>query len=275
VLERFAARCAGSGTRVTASFGARGLASRLVELRGSTCLVTGATGGIGRAVAQVFSARGARLVLTGRDTRALAAIAAETGARAVEADLTSSAETAALAAQAGPVDVLVNVAGAGYLGALGAMTPDHLEELVAVNVTAPLALTASVLPAMLERGRGHIVLVGSVAGRVGRRREAVYAATKAAISVFADSLRAELLGTGVGVLLVTPGPVSTGFFEHRGAPYDRRWPRPVSPERVAAALADGVEAGAAEVTIPRWLSLPVRVRAAAPGVFRVLAARFD
>jgi short-subunit dehydrogenase len=246
-----------------------------MELRGSTCLVTGATGGIGRAAAEVLATRGAQLVLTGRNTLNLADVAAATGGRVVEADLAAAGATTALVEEAGPVDVLVNVAGAGHLGALDAMPADRLAELVAVNVTAPLALTAALLPGMLERGRGHLVFVGSVAGRVGRRREAVYAATKAAISVFADSLRAELRGTGIGVLLVTPGPVSTTFFEHRGAPYDRTWPRPVTAERVAAALADGIEANAAEVTIPRWLSLPVRVRAAAPGVFRVLAARFD
>jgi len=246
-----------------------------VELAGSTCLVTGATGGIGRAAAQALAARGANLVLTGRNGPALADVASAAGGRAIEADLADHAAIAELVEEVGPVDVLVNVAGAGHLGPLEAMPPDRLAELVAVNVTAPLALTAAVLPGMLERDRGHVVFVGSVAGRVGRRREAVYAATKAAISVFADSLRAELRGTGVGVLLVTPGPVSTTFFEHRGAPYDRTWPRPVTADRVAAALADGIEAGAAEVTIPRWLSLPVRVRAAAPGVFRVLAARFD
>jgi short-subunit dehydrogenase len=128
---------------------------------------------------------------------------------------------------------------------------------------------------MLERDRGHVVLVGSIVGRVGRGNEAPYAATKAAVSVFADSLRGELRGTGVGVLLVTPGPVDTAFYENRGSAYDRRRPRPVAPERVARALVDGIERGRAEVTVPRWLAFPTRVYGAAPALFRALAARFD
>jgi short-subunit dehydrogenase len=246
-----------------------------VEVRGRTCLVTGATGGIGRPVAERLAALGARLVLNARRPAGLAAIAEATGGRAVAADLTMPGGVAALVEQAGAVEVLVHAAGEGHLGVCANLPPERLEHLVALNVTAPIALTCALLPGMLERGEGHVAFIGSIAGRVGRSREAPYAATKAAISVFADSLRAEVRGTGVGVLLVTPGPVDTRFFERRGTPYDRRWPRPVSADRVAAALVEGIESGRAEVTVPRWLDLPARLRGAAPGLFRELAARFD
>lgn len=246
-----------------------------MEVRGRTCLVTGATGGIGHVVAERLAARGAGVVLTARDGDALAALAASTGGRAVPADLTQPDEIASLVERVGPVDVLVHAAGEGHLGVCAKLAPARLEHLVALNVTAPIELTDALLPGMLERGRGHIVFVGSIAGRVGRGREAAYAATKGAVSVFADSLRAELRGTGVEVLLVTPGAVATGFFERRGTPYDRRWPRPVPAERVAAALVAGIESGRAEITVPRWLGLPVLLRGVAPGLFRELAARFD
>jgi short-subunit dehydrogenase len=246
-----------------------------MELCGRVCLVTGATGGIGRAVAERLAARGARLVLTARHGDAVSSLAAATGGRALPADLTEPDERDGLVRQAGPVDVVVHAAGEGHLGVCAKLAPERLEHLVALNVTAPIELTDALLPGMLERGRGHIVFVGSIAGRVGRGREAAYAATKGAVSVFADSLRAEVRGTGIEVLLVTPGAVATRFFEHRGTPYDRRWPRPVSAERVAEALVDGIEAGRAEITVPRWLDLPVRLRGAAPGLFRELAARFD
>jgi short-subunit dehydrogenase len=245
------------------------------RIAGSDCLVTGATSGIGRASALELAWRGAHVVLSGRDEASLAAVAEATRGRAIAADLTEPGAAARLAADAGRVDVLVHAAGAGALGALGDESADDLARLVALNVTAPLVLTAALLPAMLERRLGHVVLLGSIAGRVGRGREAAYAATKAAVSVFADSLQQELRGTGVGVSLITPGAVDTAFFERRGAAYDRSWPRPIPAERVAAALADAIESDRTEVTLPRWHSLAVRARGAAPALYRALAARFD
>jgi short-subunit dehydrogenase len=124
---------------------------------------------------------------------------------------------------------------------------------------------------MLQRRRGHILLVGSIAGRVGVADEAVYSASKAGLAAFADSLRAELAGTGVGVSLVTPGAVDTPFFERRGRAYGRRVPRLIPPERVADAVLHCVEDARAERTVPRWLAVPARLHGAAPGVYRSLA----
>jgi short-subunit dehydrogenase len=128
---------------------------------------------------------------------------------------------------------------------------------------------------MLERGSGQVVNVGSIVAHVGRRLEVEYAATKAALSVFTESLRAELVGTGVNVSLVSPGVVDTRFFERRGAAYSRQRPRPVPPELVAEAILRAIRARRAEVIVPRWLVLPVRLRGVAPGLYRALARRFD
>jgi short-subunit dehydrogenase len=148
-------------------------------------------------------------------------------------------------------------------------------KLFAVNVLAPIELTQALLPGMHERGRGHIVNVGSIIGHVGRPKEAVYAATKAALVIFTESLRAELRGSGVSASLVTPVAVETDFFARRGAPYGRRWPRPVPAERIAAAIVDAIRDDRAEVIVPRGLGLAVRIHGAAPGLFRALANRFD
>jgi short-subunit dehydrogenase len=246
-----------------------------VQVSGSLCLVTGATSGIGRAIAVELARRDAELIVSGRDPDALEHIATATRGRAVRADLVSRDDVERLAAEATGVDVVVHAAGEGAYGPAAELSTADVERLVALNVTAPVALTAALLPPMLERGRGHVVVVGSIAGRVGRGHEALYAATKAAVSVFGDSLRAELRGTGVGVLVVTPGPVGTRFFERRGVPYDRAWPRPVAPEQVAAATVAALESGRAEITVPTWLGVPVRLRGASPELFRALAARFD
>ncbi|MFF4771965.1 SDR family NAD(P)-dependent oxidoreductase [Microtetraspora fusca] len=241
-----------------------------MRLAGARVLITGASSGIGAATARAMAAAGARLVLAGRDRERLDAVAEETGGLAVAGDLTAG--VADLAERAGPVDVMVGNAGRGWAGPLVAMPYGVAEELVAANLTAQVALTRSLLPGMVERGRGHLVFVSSIAGAVGVCDEAVYAATKAALIAFAESLRYEVPGIGVSVVL--PGVVDTPFFARRGAAYARRWPAPIPPERVARAIVAAVERGRAESYAPGWLRLPARLRGAAPGPFRALAGVF-
>jgi short-subunit dehydrogenase len=148
------------------------------------------------------------------------------------------------------------------------------ERLIAANLTAPVELTRELLPAMLERARGGLFYVGSIAGRTGVAGEAVYSATKAGLDVFASSLRLELSGTGVQVGVFLPGVIATAFFERRGRPYGRRRPRQVAVESAARALVRLIETGAAERYLPRWLGLPVSMRFTAPALYRMLAGRY-
>lgn len=236
-----------------------------MRLEGATALVTGASSGIGRATAAALAARGARVIALGRDPARLEGV----GERQVVWDL---AQPGAVAEEIGPVDILVNNAGIGWAGPL-AETPD-VERLVAVNLVAPILLTRALLPAMVERGRGHVVNVASIAGFVAPRDEAVYAATKGGLVAFTESLRYELRGSGIAVTLVAPGVVATRFFERRGRPYERAWPRPISAQRVAEAIARAIEDGKDEVFVPRWMGAVARMRGAAPGLFRALTGRF-
>jgi short-subunit dehydrogenase len=245
-----------------------------LRLRGARVLVTGASSGIGRAAAERFAAAGAALVLHGRDLAALEALAGRTGGRVVCADLAEPGAAARVAEAAGPVDVLVCNAGIGWAGPFTRMDAATVAELVAVNLAAPIELTRLLLPPMVARGRGRVVLVGSIAGRLGVAGEAVYAATKAGLEVFAESLRLELRGTGVAVTVLVPGIVDTAFFARRGTPYPRGGPRPVSAETAAEVLVRASAAGTAEAYVPRWLRLPVAVRGVVPGVYRNLAGRF-
>jgi short-subunit dehydrogenase len=241
-----------------------------MRLRDSRVLVTGASSGIGAATARAMAEAGAHLVLAGRDRRRLGEVAARTGGRTLVADLATGA--AELATMAGPIDVLVCNAGVGWAGPVARMPLETIGRLIAVNLAAPITLTRLLLPGMIERGRGHVVLVASIAGAVGVREEAVYSASKAGLIAFADGLRPELRGIGVSVML--PGVVDTSFFERRGSPYARRRPAPVSPGRVAKAIVSAVERDRAESYVPGWLRLPARVKGTAPGAFRRLAARF-
>jgi short-subunit dehydrogenase len=245
-----------------------------MRIQGSVALVTGASSGIGWAVAQRLAAAGARVVAHGRDAARLADLSRATGALVVTGDLADPRSAAAVAQQAGDVDILVNNAGIGWAGPFPEMTGEQVARLVAVNLTGPIELTRALLPGMLARGSGHLTFVTSIAGRTAVAGEAVYSATKAGLDAFADSLRFELAGTSVEVSVVVPGVVDTQFFERRGQPYQRRRPRPLPAAVVAEALVKGIAAGRAELYAPRWLRLPVAVRGTMPGVYRRLAARF-
>ncbi|MFC7472239.1 SDR family NAD(P)-dependent oxidoreductase [Actinomadura keratinilytica] len=135
-------------------------------------------------------------------------------------------------ARAGRVDALVAGAGIGWAGPFVTMPPEEIDRVLTVNLTSTLRLVRLLLPPMVARGTGRLVLIGSMADWVGVGDEAVYSASKGALLTFADSLRRELAGTRVRVSVVSPGAVDTPFFARRGTPTIAA-PRPVSAERVA------------------------------------------
>lgn len=211
-----------------------------MELAGRTALVTGASLGIGRATALALERRGVRVKATGLEADALAELARACGAVVLAADLARADGLDEVLRWAGPVDLLVNAAGFGRYEELAAIDRDAALELLAVNLAAPMGLTAALAPAMVARGCGHIVNVASIAGYVGVAHEAVYSASKGGLIAFSESVRYELAGSGVGVTVVLPTVVATRFFEQRGRAYARRFPRPVPAAQVAAALVAGV-----------------------------------
>ena len=184
------------------------------QLRGRTALVTGASGGLGTHVARRLAGEGMKLVLSGRREDALAA--AVEGVRrlgveaeAIPADLSDLGQLEPLVERSesalGPIDVLVNNAGVENVAAFTSYTRDELTQMVDVNLTAPLLLTRRVVPGMLERGRGHVVFIASLAGKIGPAYSASYAATKAGLVGVTQSLRAEFANAPVGFSVVCPG----------------------------------------------------------------------
>ena len=199
-----------------------------MRLRGAVTLVTGGSSGIGAATARVLARAGARLLIAGRDPARLDAVARDTGALALKADLAepqgpaeladAALQVAAADARAPGIDILINNAGVGWCGPVGEMTGDKIAEILAVNLAAPIELTRRLLPRMTARGSGRIVFVSSIVGATSVREEAVYSAAKAGLANFAESLAHELEGSGVGVCVIVPGVVEHPVLRPPGPP---------------------------------------------------------
>ena len=222
-----------------------------MQLHGATVLLTGATGGIGQAIAKALDAEGARVLLSGRRTEHLEELRGQLGdgAACLPADLTDHGAAADLAERAGPVDVLVANAALPGSGRLDGFTPEEIDRALDVNLRAPIQLTRALLPGMLERGRGHLLFVSSLSGKVASIGSSVYSATKFGLRGFAAGLREDLHLSDVGVTVVYPGFVSeAGMFAESGA----RLPSfvgTVTPEQVAQTVVTGIERERAEIDV--------------------------
>jgi short-subunit dehydrogenase len=227
-------------------------------------LITGSSGGIGAAVAAQLAGRGAHVVPHGRSVRRLGALAAKLGAKALPVDLREPDAPEQLAARARDVC---------WYGSTKAMPAAKIDELLTVNLLAPLRLTRRLLPEMVCAGRGSVSFIASIAGLTGVAHEAVYSATKAGIVKFAQSLWLEQAGSGVAVSVISPGAVDTEFCTHRGVPYQRRYPRQVPAARVADVVARAIGRDAFAV-VAGWLRSAPIAQAVVPPGYRALARRF-
>lgn len=236
-----------------------------MELTGTRALITGASRGVGEALALAFGAAGCSAALVARDGVALATLADRLDGRAYVVDLADAAQLDGLVsrieADGGPIDVLVNAAAVARAALAEAVDEGEIARAVALNVTAPQRLVRQVLPGMLARERGHIVNVSSITGVCAVPATSLYGATKAALSHFSAGLRADLKGAPVGVTLVESGPVVTGMWEEMlssppVATSVRRLQRlrvlpTVGADQLAAAVVRAVQAGRYHVRSPK------------------------
>jgi short-subunit dehydrogenase len=241
-----------------------------MELSGRSALLTGATGGLGRAIGAALAARGAKLVLSGRKAEALEALAAELpgeGHRTVPNDLAEAGGAEKLAAEAGPIDLLVANAGLPGTGRLPDYSSEQLTGTLRVNLEAPILLARALEPAMLEKGSGHMVFISSLSGKSATPLSSIYNATKFGLRGFALGLRADLDPLGIGVSIVSPGTIrEAGMYSDSGAP-----PIPGlgtgTPAQVAAAVVKAIEKNKVEVTVaPPQQRLLAHFALTSPGI---------
>ncbi len=222
-----------------------------VELNGSRVLLTGATGGIGQAIARALHEHGAALTLTGRKVDVLDGLAAELGER-VETkplDLSDAGAVHRFAADAGDVDVLVANAGLPGTGKLGEYSGEQIDRVIDVNLRSPIHLTHALMPGMLERGRGHLVYISSISGKVATAAASLYNATKFGLRGFSFAIHEDLRGTGVGATTVFPGVVADAGMWADGGLELPRGVKASKPEAVAAAVIEGIEKDKPEINV--------------------------
>ncbi len=256
------------------------------EIKNSRAVVTGASSGIGRAIALELAKQGCKVVCLARREDRLQALAKEIeslggDAVCVAGDITDAAVRAngLAAAQAnfGGLDILINNAGVGAIGPFETAAPDRVRTLMEVNFFSLVEMTRAALP-LLKRGRRPtIVNISSILGRRAAPHNSEYSASKFAVHGFSEALRAELAKSGVGVLVVSPGTTETEFFdryiEKTGAP---QWPKhgAVTAEYVARATVRAIRRGSHEITPYFWGKFLVLLNRLSPWLVDQIMARY-
>jgi NAD(P)-dependent dehydrogenase (short-subunit alcohol dehydrogenase family) len=244
-------------------------------LEGKKVLVTGGSAGIGAALAEGFAARGAIVGICARRAEKLEEVLArlrehESACRSWVVDLADLAGVERFAAQAaselGGIDVLVNNAGIPKRRIVTDLTPDVVEQVMAVNYLSPVRLTLALLPGLLER-QGRIVFLSSVAARLGPPHEAAYAATKAAISAFAEAMQVDLGDTGVKVHVVYPGVIDTELFHLPDNEPSFADVESLPTEAMVEPVVTMLKQGTFEVAVPEWFADVMAQRAGNVGGF--------
>ncbi|MEB3069185.1 SDR family NAD(P)-dependent oxidoreductase [[Mycobacterium] vasticus] len=225
----------------------------MIDLAGAVACVTGGARGIGRATAVALARRGAKVWIGDVDADEAARTATEIGVKAMHLDVTDPASVASFhraASESGPVAMLVNNAGIQHMGPFAEQKLAAYHREVAVNLTGVINGMHEFLPGMLERDRGHIVNVASMAAKVTTPGMSVYCATKYAVAALSRAVRAEIAHTNVTITTVMPTAVHTELTA--GVTLDLLPTR--QPKEIGTVIAESARRPGREVTVPKWLS---------------------
>jgi len=245
-----------------------------MNVSGKRVLLTGASGGLGQAIARELAGAGAHVILSGRRTDVLDDLASEIGGTVAPADLGDRAAVHALAADHADVDILVSNAGLSASGLIDTWTEEQIDRALDVNLRTAIILARTLVPHMVARRAGHIVFMSSLAGKAPTAGSSLYNATKFGLRGFAGAIRAELHGTGVGVSAIFPGFIrDAGMFAVTGV----KLPVGVgtrTPSHVAKATLKAIERNKAEIDVaPIGLKLGALLSGFAPDIAAAISRR--
>jgi short-subunit dehydrogenase len=223
-----------------------------VRLEGKRLLLSGATGGLGRAIADRLAGEGAALVLSSRKGEELDRLAASLPGgserhQTVVADLAEPGAAEGLVEAAGDLDGLIANAALPGVGAIEKVDPETLTRTLRVNLEAPMLMARELTPALIEKGEGHLVFISSLNGKVGTPRTSIYCATKFGMRGFALALREDLHPKGVGVSLVLPGFVREAGMFHESGVKSPPGVGTTSPRKVGQAVVTAITRNRSEV----------------------------
>ena len=245
-------------------------------IAGRTALLTGATGGIGHAIARRLHQAGAQLTLSGRRTEVLEPLAAErgSGTRVIAADLADRGDVQRLADECAGVDLLVANAALPGSGDLLGLDIERIDRALEVNLRAPIILARLLGEGMAERQAGHMVFVSSLAGKAATPGSSVYSATKYGLRGFGRGLRADMAPRHVGVSVVFPGFIRDAGMFHDAGTQLPSFVGTSTPEQVAEGVRDAIERDRAEVDVaPLTIRAGTKFAALAPGLSDRLSER--
>ena len=255
------------------------------EIRGSRAIVTGASSGIGRALARELARQGARVVITARRKERLDELAEQLRAdggevETVVGDITDPdvrRQTLEAVDRFGGLDILINNAGVGTMGRFEESDPERVRRIMEVNFFSLVEMTRLALPLLKKSSRPSIVNISSILGRRGAPHNTEYCASKFAVHGFSESLRAELDRHGIQVLVVSPGTTETEFFDQvLEKTSEPLWPehKPVSAEEVARQTLRAIRRGRHEIVPYRWGKVLLWLNRLSPPLVDRLMARY-
>lgn len=241
-----------------------------------TIFITGATSGIGLEMTKQLIAQGHIVYATGRNPSALKSLE-HLGAVAIQADLRKSIDIDRVVTLLPEIDVAILNAGLGYFANAFDLLDEEVDQMLELNVKAPIYLAKRLAPRMMEQKSGHFIFVGSQAGKVATRKASVYAASKHAITGFVNGLRLELAEYKIAVTGIYPGPIDTPFLQKADATNAYRDTISkflIQPSKVASEVVKAIENKPREVNLPRILGITSKMYAVAPKVVEFLGSGF-
>lgn len=235
-------------------------------MNNKTIFITGATSGIGRIITELCINNGHTVYATGRNESSLVTLS-RMGAKVFQADLSKVQDIDKVCEQLPSIDVAIINAGVGVFENAFDLLDEDIDNMINVNVIAPMYLTKRLAKQMIHQNSGHFIFIGSQAGKVPTKKASVYAASKHAITGFANGLRMELSSYKIQVTAIYPGPIDTPFLQKADATNNYRQSMQrylLKPEKVAKEVLKTIEKPVREVNLPRIMSVTSKLYAVAP-----------